>query len=274
MELAVKPAGVRGSLEGEAQKWTKTRLMVESCSTMSVIRLADQSRADLAPLCPRSDSRRCPPIFISFLSWRAPQLFPFCHLRHSLKNQRIRLTAFFVCCGREMIHDDVNEAQRNLAWVLLRKENKARVRRYKYIVSVPTCMLECSAKHITTRAITPFNLPRPLMCADSLWCGAIHSAWRSFHTIGTLQEKKNINKFFSVCHTWRHHGSPHMKWLDHTSSACALLVLAGLPDPASAVALMNVSLIFLAASTTAATIPHPDTTWPHSTRQRLDASKC
>lgn len=94
MELAAKPAWVRGSLEGEAQKWTKTRLMVESCSTMSVIRLADQSRADLAPLCPRSDSRRCPPIFISFLSWRAPQLFSFCHLRHSLKNQRIRLTAF------------------------------------------------------------------------------------------------------------------------------------------------------------------------------------
>lgn len=122
MELAVKPAWVRGSLEGEAQKWTKTRLMVESCSTMSVIRLADQSRADLAPLCPRSDSRRCPPIFISFLSWRAPQLFSFCHLRHSLKNQRIRLTAFFVCCGQEMIHDDVNEAQRNLAWVLLRKK--------------------------------------------------------------------------------------------------------------------------------------------------------
>lgn len=200
MELAVKPAWVRGSLEGEAQKWTKTRLMVESCLTMSVIRLADQSRADLAPLCPRSDSRRCPPIFISFLSWRAPQLFSFCHLRHSLNNQRIRLTFFLVCCGREMIDDDVNEAQRNVAWVLLRKENKAGVRRYKYIVSVPTCMLECFAKHITTRAITPFNLPRPLMCADSLWCGAIHSAWRSFHTIGTLQEKKYKHIFLCVSH--------------------------------------------------------------------------
>lgn len=81
------------------------RLMVESCLTMSVIRLADQSRADLGPARPHSDSHHCPSIFISFLSWRAPQLFPFRHLPLQL---RYLSDGFFVRCDWEMIDDDVS----------------------------------------------------------------------------------------------------------------------------------------------------------------------
>lgn len=79
------------------QSSDEMRLMVESCLTMIVIRLADQSRADLGLLRPHSDLHRCPFIFISFPGLRAPRLFSFCHLQHSLNCTSCLMA--FLCCN-------------------------------------------------------------------------------------------------------------------------------------------------------------------------------